>query len=151
MALKLSKRGWNNVLIFAILLFIIVINFSQQRLLDHTEDSPILAPSAQVLSIQTAVRQLDRLGPSWRASDEVWNTAAVEAWLALWFEPYPVTDANPNISLDKMIRMQLLAQQEPIVFILDESLLRIQPANSDWAWQLSQQQFDDFARMLIAP
>ncbi|MBD1391152.1 hypothetical protein IC617_17115 [Neiella sp. HB171785] len=151
MALKLSKRGWNNVLIFAILLFIIVINFSQKRFLETEEASPILAPSAQVLSIQTAARQIDRLGPSWRTSDDSWDAAAIDSWLTLWFEPYPVTDANPNIALDKMIRLQLLAQQEPIIFILDEPLLRIQPANGDWAWQLNQQQFDDFAQVLIEP
>lgn len=151
MALKLSRKGWNNVLIFSILLFIVVINLSQKQWLQEPADSPILAPQAQVLSIETPLRQFDRLGQQWRSSDPAWQQADVQAWLALWYQSYPVVDANPAISLDQMVRLQLLAQAEPLVFLLDAANLRLQPANGDWSWQLDQQQFDAFSQVLVMP
>ncbi|MBW8191216.1 hypothetical protein K0504_09225 [Neiella marina] len=151
MALNLSRRGWNNVLIFSILLFIVVIQVSQKQLLQNRAESPVLAPEAQVLSIQTPSRQFERLGALWRSTDPAWGEQQIQSWLERWYQAYPVVDANPAVSLDQMIRLQLLAQAEPLVFLLDGVNLRLQPANEDWAWQLDQQQFDAFSQVLTTP
>lgn len=65
--IKLSRRGWNNVLIFACLLLILVFNQSADLISSGESSSSRLLPQdTPILRIDYGNHQLQRIGQGWR-------------------------------------------------------------------------------------
>jgi len=88
--MRLSKRGWNNVLIFACLGMIIIFNLMSGKINDNAEGSivSVLPEQSIILTLEYPNVSVERLGTSWRinpsnvlATDGVENI--INAWLAL--------------------------------------------------------------------
>ncbi len=134
---QLSRRGWNNVLIFSVLAFIIIFQLSNQRLMDNPPStSAPLAADAVVLEVHFPEGAFQRVGTRWRSTSEAWQGEQIESWLSTFYQAYPTRLlADPAIS-EFTIQLMILAQAEPKVFTwLPEQQLLYQPA-TQLAWQL---------------
>lgn len=70
--MRLSKRGWNNVLIFGILLIIFIFHFSQQLSLSsqHSQRS-IIPPALTIVEIITPDYTVTRVGRKWKSEPNI--------------------------------------------------------------------------------
>jgi len=99
--LSLSKRGWNNVLIFACLGMIIIFNLMGEKLIDNAQGdiSTILPEQSMILTIEYPDFSIERLGRTWRVSpseqlsgDEA--VALLNHWLVLSGEVILSSDSD---------------------------------------------------------
>jgi len=82
--MKLSRTGWNNVIIFSVMIFILVINVTNKKLYSSDdnqsdEQNTIFAKHAVILSL--AVNQqvtIERIGRTWRATPAKISGQALE-------------------------------------------------------------------------
>ncbi|MCU4677585.1 hypothetical protein N7931_18360 [Catenovulum sp. 2E275] len=72
--LSLSRRGWNNVLIFSTLFMIFLFNGLHHKLLDNTDKSMIkknLLPATElILTLDLPGISIERVGRGWRSVPE---------------------------------------------------------------------------------
>lgn len=136
MALTLTKRGWNNVLILAVLAFISIFQFSHHRLFDAKalSSSPVVA-EAVVMEVALPERRFQRIGSGWRSSDPDWQQERIESWLLLLQQPLPLVDIEPLALSEHIIQLHLLAQAEPLVLFWQPVQNLLYQANSKQAWQ----------------
>jgi hypothetical protein len=88
--MSLSKRGWNNVLIFACIGMIVIFNLMSEKLIENSEGDivDIVPEQSMILTLEYPNVSVERLGTSWRVSpSDVLKPADVDrvinAWLAL--------------------------------------------------------------------
>ncbi|WP_438865509.1 hypothetical protein [Neptunicella sp.] len=68
--IRLSRRGWNNVLIFATLFMILLFSTSNRMLLQNAEQSQsqlLLPESSEIMAIDYGTHKIERIGRGWRA------------------------------------------------------------------------------------
>lgn len=66
--MRLSKRGWNNVLIFGVLLIIFIFHFSQQlNLSSQNSQRSIIPPALTIVEIITPDYTITRVGRDWKS------------------------------------------------------------------------------------
>ncbi|MBA6252907.1 hypothetical protein [Colwellia sp. MB3u-55] len=90
--MKLSRTGWNNVIIFSVMIFILVINVTNKKLYSSTEQQDnkqqtLFAKHAVILSL--AVNQqvaIERIGRTWRATPAKISGQALEQMMLTWHE-----------------------------------------------------------------
>lgn len=69
--IRLSRRGWNNVLIFATLFMILLFSTSNRMLLQNAEPSQsqlLLPESSEIMAIDYGTHKIERIGRGWRAT-----------------------------------------------------------------------------------
>ena len=65
--MRLSRKGWNNVLIFSVLFIIFVFNFSQKLTLSpKVHQRSVIPENVTIVEIKTPDYQITRLGRSWQ-------------------------------------------------------------------------------------
>lgn len=65
--MRLSKRGWNNVLILGILIILFVFNFSQKsNLFYNKHQKTVISSNLTILEIETPDYTLTRVGRNWQ-------------------------------------------------------------------------------------
>ena len=70
--MRLSKRGWNNVLIFGVLLIIFIFNFSQQlRLSTVVSQRTVISSDLTIVEIETPDYVITRVGRNWESNHSV--------------------------------------------------------------------------------
>jgi len=86
----LTKRGWNNVLIFSCLGMIIIFNLMGKKIIDNAEGdiTHVLPTQSMILTLEHPEFSIERLGTSWRVTprERLSNKAAeqvVNNWLSL--------------------------------------------------------------------
>lgn len=95
--IRLSRRAWNNVLIFSVLIMIVLFNSTNNFLTDGTpaspEQIPLLPPDSVVMTIDFGSTEIERVGRGWRSvppanltEPQLANT--VEAWTLAEVELY---------------------------------------------------------------
>ncbi len=65
---RLSQKAWNNVIIFAMLAMILVLNISSFRTDDSDFPVPIIEEGGLLLSLQIDQYVIERAGQTWRLS-----------------------------------------------------------------------------------
>ncbi|MGJ8679121.1 hypothetical protein [Paraglaciecola sp.] len=85
--IRLSKRGWNNVIIFTTLILIMLFNFSSDFLNRGTKDTPTVSTLIPEGSVITTIEfhndLVERIGQGWRAkSGSLTNEQLAELVLA---------------------------------------------------------------------
>ena len=72
--MRLSRTGWNNVIIFAMLLMIFLFNGLHHKLMQSDSPDliqPLLPTNSFVLTLAYPEMKIERVGTSWRATDLV--------------------------------------------------------------------------------
>lgn len=131
--MRLTKRGWNNVLIFSTLFMILLFNTTHQKFVEGegvAEKRPLIAAEAIIQVIDYSGIKLERIGSNWRVQSVIEgdpNAAPeqlVQAWQSLTFETLselPELSAN-SYSLPVLVQaIGLDSQQIFVVYIEPDS------------------------------
>jgi len=109
--MKLSRTGWNNVIIFSVMIFILVINITNKKLYSTDEvqsgEQTLFAEHAVILSL--AVQQqvnIERIGRTWRATPEKISGQALEQMMLTWQEAIGETVIEPP-ELDQQMALRV--------------------------------------------
>lgn len=85
---RLSKAGWNNVIIYAVMAFILLINFTQKKQESGNEPAQqmqLLAPEQVILTLTVnQMVSIERIGQTWRALPSVLGPQALEQMMMSW-------------------------------------------------------------------
>lgn len=133
--IRLSQRGWNNVIIFTTLILILLFNFSSDFLNRNAEDKAeisTLIPSGWVITtIDYGQDKVERIGQGWRSQSGKLNhedlTQLVSAWQNAEIELF---DSKLNWQSDtQVIEVWFAGQAEPIEYsflsLADKTLVKI--------------------------
>ena len=70
--MRLSRRGWNNVLIFGVLLIVFLFNFSHKLTLSpKVHQRAVIDSNLTIVEIKTPDYQITRLGRTWQSKPEL--------------------------------------------------------------------------------
>jgi hypothetical protein len=105
--MKLSRTGWNNVIIFSVMIFILVINVTNKKLYssDDEQQKTIFSNHAVILSL--AINQqvsIERIGRTWRATPAKISGQALEQMMLTWHETEGNIVAEPP-ELDRQMAL----------------------------------------------
>lgn len=116
--MRLGRRGWNNVLIFAVLAMILIFRLTGEKLehngQKHAQDTQqsqtttagltLLPPGTTVLEIDLPNRVIQRVGTGWQSTPAAARTVVtVDAWLHArlneWNKPIGAGVAGQSIQI----------------------------------------------------
>lgn len=131
MRIKLSKRGWNNVLIFASMFMIVLFNYSHQLINKPSasgERQPLLPIESILQSIDYSGIKFERIGSNWRISSQLSTDSIddVNQYIATWqqqdFEVMTDTPLMLATSRSLPVVIWALGQQQGWIyeFIVDD-------------------------------
>lgn len=121
--IRLSRRGWNNVLIFATLLLILLFNQSGKFLSDPTapDAAHLLPTDIPVMKIEFGSHQLERVGQGWRLRP---SSALSEAELAQivqrWQTAEPLLLGEGSLASGLVVVIWLAGEEQGRVFGLQQ-------------------------------
>ena len=143
--MKLSKTGWNNVIIFVVMGFILIINITNKQLFpgddaSHSnEEYFIVGENSVILTLaldQTLL--IERIGQTWRATPPEINGQALEQMMMSWHqamgviaEPLVEPQASPSFS----VQLSVAGTSKPIllsVYVLSEQLTVFNHNDNRW-------------------
>jgi hypothetical protein len=87
--MKLSRTGWNNVIIFSVMIFILVINVTNKKLYSSDDDQQKTIFSNHAVILSLAVNQqvsIQRIGRTWRATPAKISGQALDQMMLTWHE-----------------------------------------------------------------
>ncbi|MEO3864417.1 hypothetical protein [Rheinheimera fenheensis] len=120
--LKLSRRNWNNVLIFAVLILMFVLYGIPQRLAERVVDEHRLIPAdTELLMVAFGQQRLIKAGPQWQLqpapamSVDAANLAL--AWQHTLLTPAEVITDKSRVPLAQA-SVQLVGQVAPLIWLL---------------------------------
>lgn len=132
MAIKLSQKGWNNVLIFSCMFMILLFNYTNNMLMTNDEDQvakPLVAQEQLIQAIDFNGIEIQRLGANWRVLSK-FPTVQVEQpeqLIAEWKQRPLQTLSNSPMLMDTVKSMPVVVwiagQEEGAVyeFFIDDS------------------------------
>jgi len=135
--MRLSRKGWNNVLIFAVLLIIYIFNFSHKLTLSpKVQQRAVISKNVTIVEIKTPDFKIKRSGRSWVSEPGLGLSAQqlaelVRNWqhLQLSTGPAPESRISPYI-----IQIYTADQEQPVIVQLlqqgDNYLLQTEPEMS---------------------
>ena len=142
--MRLSRKGWNNVLIFAILTIIFIFNFAPKlTLTTKQQQRTVIDKQLTIVEIKTPDFKIKRVGRSWQSEP---NLGLSEQQLALLVHNWqnltlPSQTAIDDLTAPYLISIYTASQEQPFIINLveqdDNYLLQI---NATTALQLSAQQ-----------
>lgn len=155
--LKLSRRNWNNVLIFAVLILMFVLYGIPQRLQQKMAAEHRLIPAdAQLLMVGFASARLVKAGPQWQLQPATNKVDAAQVALAWQHSQLIPVDTVPMQSRVPVAQasVQLVGERAPIIWLLypgdlpannldqvaDNKQYLLQQAGQKQFYQLSSQQ-----------
>jgi hypothetical protein len=121
--MRLSKKGWNNVLIFGVLLVIFIFNFSQDlRLSSPVNTQSVISPDVTILEIQTPDYVISRNGRQWAQKPSVGLSSEnlqqlVNNWQSV---PLAVLTEQKLVSSTFVLRFFVAEQIQPIIVQLHQ-------------------------------
>ncbi len=89
--MRLSRTAWNNVIIFSVMIIIILINYSNDKLFQRdesgafTQEIPLINYNAVILTL--SINQqfvIERVGQTWRIKPEILARQALEQMMYSW-------------------------------------------------------------------
>ena len=91
--MKLSRTGWNNVIIFSVMAFILIINITNKKLFFNDKTSPktsqsyILGEHATILTLSINPNIIiKRIGKAWRIEPSIMSEQALEQMMRSWHQ-----------------------------------------------------------------
>lgn len=120
--MKLSRPAWNNVIIFSILAFILVINLTNNKVsieadsISNNKQSTLFNANATIITLQfhpTII--IERVGKDWRCNPNILNAQALEQMMRSWKKSEGETvDEKPKLD-EKMalvVKVELAQEAE---------------------------------------
>lgn len=143
--IKLSKTGWNNVIIFAVMGFILLINATQKNIERNesgefvNKEQPILGQHGVVLSLTVNQQaNIERLGQGWRILPDVLALQPLTAMMQTWHDLQARAIMEPD-NVDKsgaiVVAIMLAGAEELSYFMLfpnEQSLLIYRQSDNTW-------------------
>jgi hypothetical protein len=142
--MKLSRTGWNNVIIFSVMIFILVINITNKKLyssdgIQSDGQNTIFAKHAVILSL--AIKQqvtIERIGRTWRATPAKISGQALDQMMLTWHEAEGDIVSKP-LELDRqmalVISVELAGETQAQLlnlFITDNEFLIFNHQQEKW-------------------
>lgn len=143
--MKLSRAGWNNVIIFSVMVFILVINITNKKIFTNNEESSktsqtyILGEHATILTLSIKPNFFtERIGKKWRSSPTVMPEQALGQMMLSWHQSIgSLVEAPP--SLDKQMALVVTIElaekdkpQELNLYVTESELLIHNQTTSIW-------------------
>lgn len=143
--MKLSKTGWNNVIIFVVMAFILLINMTNKKIFSDdetstkTEQATLFSSHETILTLTFSPNvTIERIGKTWRSTPSVMSEQALEQMMRSWKNSEGEVVNNPPTLDEKMalvINVELADQVEPQVlnlFATDTELLVFNQTTQIW-------------------
>lgn len=142
--IKLSRAGWNNVIIFGVLGFILLINATHDNVFESRDVStePSIFPEQAVILTLTINQQIviERIGKSWRITGAQLPDQLLAQMMLSWHEinaeQVQVDDSdNLDPQLGLIVSLELAGQAQPVVLSLlveQQQLWLYHHGNSAW-------------------
>jgi len=114
--MSLSKRGWNNVLIFACLGMIIIFNLMSEKVIENAEGDivDILPQQSMILTLEYPDVSIERLGTSWRINpSEVISPKDVERIIGAWLSLSGEVSLSTSDEVGYRVTLWLAGQEHP--------------------------------------
>lgn len=134
--IKLSQKGWNNVIIFVTLGLILIFNFSSDflnRNSEQTTDRSYLIPThAVITTIQFPCEKIERIGQGWRATSGSMELSQITQLISDWQQAQIQLFSRdlPMQSSNTLIKIWFAGQTEPTNFefltLADKTLVEIE-------------------------
>lgn len=121
--MRLSKKGWNNVLIFGILLAIFIFNFSQHlRLSTKTSQQNVISGSLTIVEIETPDYVITRVGRNWKSKPSMGISSEKLEHIVNNWQTMPLdTLTEQNLPTSNFILKFFVAEQvHPIIVQLHQ-------------------------------
>ena len=124
--MKLSQKGWNNVIIFVTLGLILIFNFSGEWLNRNSEPSSEasgLVPAHGVITtMQLPNDKIERIGQGWRASSGKLTHEQINQLIGLWQHAKIKSFADPIRfeSSHNRVKIWFAGNTEPVEYIFLE-------------------------------
>ena len=125
--IKLSRKAWNNLLIFSMLIMIFVFNGLHHKLGGNSEPEgplPLLPEQSYILALEYPGVRIERIGSGWRLQglpeagaervDVVELATRVQAWQNMQAEPGTPSKSEPLL----VATLSLAGEAQPWVFVL---------------------------------
>jgi hypothetical protein len=132
--MRLSRKGWNNVLIFGVLFVVFMFNFGHKLTLSpKVQQRTIIDNNLTIVEIKTPDYKIKRFGRSWQSEpslglSEQQLTSLVSNWQNLQLETQPPVS---NTKSPYTIQVYTANQEQPIIVQLfqygDNYLLQSDP------------------------
>lgn len=124
--MKLSKTGWNNVIIFTVMSMILLINLTNGKLFPDntsttTSERPLLGEHAVILTLAVNDQILiERIGQTWRAQPAMISGQTLEQMMHSWRQLSAVEIAAPTeVGTNAMVvTINIAGQEHPTVLSL---------------------------------
>ena len=124
--MQLSRRGWNNVLIFAVLAMMMIFQYSGNRLSQNdgaTRYQSALPAGAVILSMHFDNVLIRRIGSQLQAQPTLALSQSqlqqiIQAWEGATFKPLPSDVQVTNLAYGINIVFELANLAEPVTLIL---------------------------------
>ncbi|WP_448565832.1 hypothetical protein [Thalassotalea ganghwensis] len=140
---KLSRAGWNNVIIFGVMGFILIINATNNNVFSTKSESHaqqyLLGENAVILTLQVSEEvSIQRLGTKWQATPEKITGQALAQMMRSWQQLEGELISAPedvDLSLALPIVVSVANRQHPLSLKLvatDDQLLIFNDANQRW-------------------
>ncbi|GDY27267.1 hypothetical protein AHAT_31570 [Agarivorans sp. Toyoura001] len=135
--MKMSRRGWNNIIIFAVASMILIFKYvelnNQQSESEQQLAGQLLPQGATILRIELPELVIERVGTQWRSEPPTERSIAViDAWLHITLEPWQ--NALGGAASSQGVHIYLANSAAPIELTLFE--LGQQRWLTNWQGQL---------------
>jgi hypothetical protein len=133
--IKLSQRGWNNVIIFSMLILIMLFNFSSDLLNDGSDEASslltLVSTSMTITIIEFEQEKIERIGQGWRAiSGQYGNevlTSLVDHWVNAEISIFEQSHnwQSPTSTVQLWFAGQVLPIEYQFMQLSDKTLVKI--------------------------
>ncbi|GAB1622399.1 hypothetical protein AAOGI_24490 [Agarivorans albus] len=119
--MKMSRRGWNNIIIFAVASMILIFKYvemnEQAAPSEQMAVGQLLPQGATILRIELPEVVIERVGTQWRSEPPLERSVAViDAWLHIQLEPWQ--DALGGAATSRSIMVYLANSAVPLELTL---------------------------------
>ncbi len=141
--IKLSRAGWNNIIIFGVMGFILLINATHENVFTANEpdnaSQAIFGDNAVMLTLTINQQiKIERIGNTWRAIPNHLSGQALAQMMRSWQQLSAAEipeQAHIDQQLGLTITIELAGQARPVVislFVDDQQLLIYHQQKSQW-------------------
>jgi len=141
--IRLTRAGWNNVIIFAVMGFILLINATHDNVFYPRQSSDpeyiIIENSDEIIALTINPNiKVERIGQTWRSSSSNMSQQALSQMMSAWKNSAGLAIDQP-LNIDKqlalIVNIELVGQAEILMFSLhvkDQQLLLYNHQTDQW-------------------
>lgn len=139
---KLSRAGWNNVIIFGVLAFILIINATHDNVFENkTDQQQVRLFPANPVILTLSINEhflVERKGQGWQANRDTLSVQALNQMMNSWRQLAPehlITPVELDKQLGLLVEVVLANNNEAMrlkLFMEDEQLLVYREHDRTW-------------------